>query len=63
MDVVKGFSPLNKEHLIVSRLEIVKATANDEDISIGLRRCKNLTIENYSGQHAYKQATVDDSKA
>ncbi|XP_037027600.1 mitochondrial transcription rescue factor 1 [Bradysia coprophila] len=56
VDIIKGLSPLNKEHLIVSRLVIVKAKANEEDISIGLRRYKNLTIENYSGQNAYKQS-------
>lgn len=60
MDVIKGISPTNNEHLIVSRLEIVGATANEEDISVALRRFKSLTIENYSGQNVYKQAVSDD---
>lgn len=55
MDVIKGVSPINNEHLLVSRIEIVDAKGNEEDISVALRRYKSLTIENYSGQNAYKQ--------
>lgn len=47
---------MNNEHLIVSRIEILTATANEEDISLTIRKFKNLTIENYSGQNIYKSS-------
>ncbi|KAG4080218.1 hypothetical protein HA402_008289 [Bradysia odoriphaga] len=55
IDVIKGLCPSNNDHIVVSRLVLVKAKANEVDISIGFRKYKNLTIENYSGENAYKE--------
>ncbi|KAJ6638486.1 Mitochondrial transcription rescue factor 1 [Pseudolycoriella hygida] len=57
VDVVKGLSPINNDHIIVSRLEIIGVTAKEEDIAVTLRKFKNLTIENYSGQNVFKAVT------
>ncbi|XP_026463527.1 uncharacterized protein C6orf203 homolog [Ctenocephalides felis] len=47
IDIVKGPSPLNKDHLLISRVEILSATPKDEDLAVVLRRYKTMTIENY----------------
>ncbi|XP_058821332.1 mitochondrial transcription rescue factor 1 [Topomyia yanbarensis] len=47
IDVVKGTSPTNPDHLIVSRVEILGVTPKSESISVNLRRHKSLIIENY----------------
>lgn len=47
IDVVRGVSPTNPDHLIVSRVEIVAANPKTESISVSLRRQKSLIIEDY----------------
>lgn len=47
IDVVRGVSPTNPDHLIVSRVEIVAANPKNESISVSLRRQKTLIIEDY----------------
>nr|CAH7767843.1 unnamed protein product [Callosobruchus chinensis] len=55
IDVIKGFSVSNPEHLMVARVEVlsVKAVPKEEKISVKLRRCKNLVIENYPGSNKW----------
>lgn len=47
IDIVKGPSPTNPDFLIVARVEILGIKESGENISVKIRRCKNLTIENY----------------
>ena len=54
IDVIKGFSDINPSNLMVSRIIILSATETDENISVILRRFKNLLIENYAGANAWK---------
>ncbi|XP_052900882.1 mitochondrial transcription rescue factor 1 [Anopheles moucheti] len=53
IDVVRGPSPSNPDHLIVSRVEILSVTPRTENLSVTLRRHKSLIIENYQdhGSH------------
>ncbi|XP_058118393.1 mitochondrial transcription rescue factor 1 [Anopheles ziemanni] len=48
IDVVRGPSPSNPNHLIVSRVEILSVTPRAENIAVVIQRNKSLTIENYS---------------
>lgn len=54
IDIIKEFSPLNPEHLIVSRIEILSIQPNSEDITVVMRRFKSLTIENYEAENVWK---------
>lgn len=54
VDVIKGVSPQNEEHIVVGRIEVVSAKAKEENISVILRRYKSLIIENYPGSSAWK---------
>lgn len=54
VDVIKGVSPQNDQHIIVGRIEIVSAKAKEESISVILRRYKSLIVENYPGSNAWK---------
>ncbi|XP_044271556.1 mitochondrial transcription rescue factor 1 [Tribolium madens] len=48
IDIIKGPSPTNPDFLNVARIEILGITeSNPEDITLKIRRCKNLTVENY----------------
>lgn len=58
VDVIKGVSPQNEDHIIVGRIEIVSARAKEESISVVLRRYKSLIIENYPGSSAWKGGSV-----
>uniref|UniRef100_A0A182M5G1 Mitochondrial transcription rescue factor 1 C-terminal domain-containing protein n=1 Tax=Anopheles culicifacies TaxID=139723 RepID=A0A182M5G1_9DIPT len=53
IDVVRGPSPSNPDHLIVSRVEIVSVTPRTENLSVTLRRHKSLIIENYKDHGSY----------
>ncbi|CAG2057470.1 unnamed protein product [Timema podura] len=48
IDIIRGPSPLNSDFLIVSRVEVLSASENENSISVKLRRSKTLTIENYA---------------
>lgn len=47
VDIVKGPSHLNPNHLIISRIEILSAVPKEENLQVTLRRFKTLTIESY----------------
>ncbi|EFA10201.2 mitochondrial transcription rescue factor 1 [Tribolium castaneum] len=48
IDVIKGPSPTNPDFLNVARVEVLAVTeTNPEHITLKIRRCKNLTVENY----------------
>ncbi|KXJ76501.1 hypothetical protein RP20_CCG009571 [Aedes albopictus] len=47
IDVVRGISPTNPDHLLVSRVEILSANPKSETIGVTLRRQKTLVIEDY----------------
>lgn len=54
IDVIKEFSSLNPENIVVSRIEILSVEPNSEDITVILRRFKLLTIENYAAENAWR---------
>lgn len=54
IDVIKGPSSLNPEHLVVARVEILSAVPKNETILIALRRTKSLVIENYESENVWK---------
>ncbi|XP_063705660.1 mitochondrial transcription rescue factor 1 [Culicoides brevitarsis] len=49
IDVIKGLSHQNPEHLVIQRVEILSAKPKEEQdgLIVKLRRNKSLTIENY----------------
>uniref|UniRef100_A0A182KFY4 Mitochondrial transcription rescue factor 1 C-terminal domain-containing protein n=1 Tax=Anopheles christyi TaxID=43041 RepID=A0A182KFY4_9DIPT len=55
IDVVRGPSPSNPDHLVVSRVEIVSVTPRTENLSVTLRRHKSLIIENYKEHGSYSE--------
>ncbi|XP_065155413.1 mitochondrial transcription rescue factor 1 [Atheta coriaria] len=48
IDVIKGPSPTNPKLLSVARVDVLNITPKDDYISMKLRRCKSLLIENYN---------------
>lgn len=54
IDVVRDVSPMNPEHIIVARLEILSVIPNTADITVVMRRFKSLTIENYESENAWR---------
>ncbi|XP_050665544.1 mitochondrial transcription rescue factor 1 [Leptidea sinapis] len=61
VDLIKGFSPKNPEHILISRIEVLNIAAKEESISVTVRRFKNLLIENYE-QDPYKKSSTDDEE-
>ncbi|XP_022123390.2 mitochondrial transcription rescue factor 1 isoform X2 [Pieris rapae] len=59
IDVIKGYSPKNPDHIIVSRIEVLDIVAKEESIVISVRRFKNLLIENYE-KDPYKASTQSE---
>lgn len=47
IDLIKGESTVNPNHLIVARVEILSTTPKGDGISVTMKRFKNLTIERY----------------
>lgn len=49
IDVIKGTSQMNPDHLVVQRVEVLATTPKDDGdgIWVTLRRHKSLIIENY----------------
>lgn len=49
IDVIKGVSQMNPEHLVVQRVEVLSAVPKEDSdgLSVQLRRQKSLIIENY----------------
>lgn len=54
IDVIKGPSTMNPEHLVVARVEILSAVPKNDTILIALRRTKSLVIENYESENVWK---------
>lgn len=50
VDVIRGFSEMNGEFLVVSRVVVLSCKENEESdgLVVKLRRFKNMTVENYS---------------
>ncbi|XP_055587012.1 mitochondrial transcription rescue factor 1 [Uranotaenia lowii] len=53
IDIIRGISPSNADHLIVSRVEILAVNPRTESISVSMRRHKSLIIENYESDHVH----------
>ncbi|XP_060527466.1 mitochondrial transcription rescue factor 1 [Cylas formicarius] len=47
LDIIKGPDPKNDQFLIVSRVEILGISPREEGLTIKVKRCKSLTVENY----------------
>ncbi|XP_044755729.1 mitochondrial transcription rescue factor 1 [Coccinella septempunctata] len=45
IDVIKGPSPNNPEHLVVARVEILSMKPEEETISVKIRRSRSLLVE------------------
>ncbi|KAJ8962465.1 hypothetical protein NQ317_011627 [Molorchus minor] len=54
IDVIKGTSINNPDFLTVARIEILSVVPKEESISVKLRRCKSLTVENYKGRDSWQ---------
>lgn len=61
VDVIKGVSPQNEDHIVVGRIEVVSAKSKEESISVVLRRFKSLIIENYPGSSAWKGGSSENN--
>lgn len=59
IDVIKGQSQMNPDHLVIQRVEIlgVKPKDDGEGLIVSLRRHKSLTVENY--EDPYKAGSED----
>lgn len=47
IDLLKGVSPVNPNHIIVSRIEILSTVPKGDGIVVTMKRFKSLTIEKY----------------
>ncbi|KAJ8966280.1 hypothetical protein NQ314_003632 [Rhamnusium bicolor] len=54
IDVIKGVNMNNPEFLTVARVEVLSAIGQEESISVKLRRCKSLTVENYKDKNRWE---------
>lgn len=54
IDLIKSTYPANPDNLIVARVELLSCTADDDNITIKIRRNKSLIVENYPGPNAFK---------
>lgn len=50
VDLVKGHSPNNPDFLLVSRVEVLSAELDDDELEVKLRKFKNLLINNYDNK-------------
>jgi len=48
IDYIKNESPLNPDHVIISRIQVLSITAKENSIEVKLRRFKSLTVEKYA---------------
>lgn len=60
IDVIKGTSQINPDHLVVQRVEILNVRPKDDEtgLVVNLRRNKSLVIENYEDRH---QSVTEDN--
>ncbi|KAJ8938678.1 hypothetical protein NQ318_004478 [Aromia moschata] len=49
IDIIKGVNVNNPDFWTVARIEVISFAPKEESISVKLRRCKSLTVENYRG--------------
>lgn len=47
IDLIKGESPTNPNHLLIARIEIISTKPNLDSIKVTMRRFKSLTVEKY----------------
>lgn len=47
IDLVKGESPTNPDHLVISRIEILSAVAKEESIAVTMKRYKQMLVDKY----------------
>lgn len=47
IDLIKDDVPSNLSHQVVARVEILDTTANEDSITVKMKRFKSLTIEKY----------------
>lgn len=47
IDLVKGESPNNSDHLIISRIEILAANPKEESIAVTMKRFKQMLVDKY----------------
>lgn len=61
IDVIKGVSHLNPDHLMIQRVEVLSAQPKEdaEGLIVRLRRFKSIVVENYE-ESPYKGG-ADDS--
>lgn len=48
IDLIKNDSPLNPNHVIIARIEVLSIVPKQEGIEVKLRRFKSLTVEKYA---------------
>lgn len=61
IDVIKGVSQMNPDHLIVQRVEVLSARPKEDadGFTVRLQRIKSLTIDNYE-ESPYKGAAREE---
>lgn len=47
IDFIKNESPVNPNHLVISRIEILSTVPKGDNIIVTMKRFKNLTVEKY----------------
>lgn len=50
VDLVKGPSPNNPDFLLISRVEVLSAKLDGDELEVKLRKFKNLLINNYENK-------------
>lgn len=47
IDFIKNESPVNPNHLVIARIEILSTVPKGDNIIVTMKRFKNLTVEKY----------------
>lgn len=47
IDLIRNDCPINPKNLVIARIEILDTKANEDSISVTMKRFKTLTIEDY----------------
>lgn len=50
VDLIKGLSPNNPDFLLVSRVEILSAKLDGDELEVKLNKFKTLLIDNYNNK-------------
>lgn len=59
-DYIKGVSPDNPKHLLVSRIEILDLRKSSESLRVKVNRFKNHIVENYEEPWVEELTSVSD---